>query len=27
LKARDDLLKNECDHQGEYNGHYTDTPM
>ena len=27
LKARDDLLKNECVHQGEYNGHYADTPM
>jgi len=26
-KARDDLLKNECDRQGESNGHYSDTPM
>ena len=26
-KVRDDLLKNECDSQGEYNGHYIDTPM
>ena len=27
LKARDDLLKNECGRQEEYNGNYTDTPM
>ena len=27
LKAKDDLLKNEYDSQGNYNGHYTDTPM
>ena len=27
LRVRDDLLKKECDRQGEYNGHYTDTPM
>ena len=27
LKAKDDLLKNECDRQGEYKGHNTNTPM
>jgi len=27
LKIRDDLLKNKCDRQEEYNGQYTDTPM